>query len=145
MTLDPRIKLPREAAYPRPIEKWPLRNAFDGWLPPEVLWRQKEQFSDGVGYSWIDGIKAHAEQLISDDTLANAGERFPVKTPETKEAYLYRQIFEEHFPSPAAAACVPWERSVACSTETALKWDAAFQKSVDPSGRAVGVHMEAYT
>jgi asparagine synthase (glutamine-hydrolysing) len=145
MSITPRVKLPREANYPRPIEKWPLRRAFEGWLPSEVLWRQKEQFSDGVGYSWIDGIKSYANETVSDSALAAASERFPTKTPETKEAYLYRQIFEEHFPHAAAVGCVPWERSVACSTETALKWDAAFQKSADPSGRAVGVHVEAYS
>jgi asparagine synthase (glutamine-hydrolysing) len=145
MAFDPEVKVPRNAAHPRPIEKWPLRKAFEGYLPEEVLWRQKEQFSDGVGYGWIDGLKAHAEREVSDAMLRSAHERFPLKTPETKEAYLYRQIFEQHFPTATCAACVPWERSVACSTETALKWDAAFQKMVDPSGRAVlDVHQEAH-
>ncbi len=146
MAMDPSHKLPRNAPRPRPIEKFPLRNAFVGAIPDEVLWRQKEQFSDGVGYSWIDGIKAHAEREISDSMLRGAAERFPVKTPETKEAYLYRQLFEHHFPSATAVNCVPWERSVACSTETALRWDAAFGKMADPSGRAVmDIHVSGYT
>jgi asparagine synthase (glutamine-hydrolysing) len=145
MAIEPSHKLPRNAPRPRPIEKYPLRHAFEGAIPDEVLWRQKEQFSDGVGYSWIDGIKAHAEREISDSMLRGAAERFPVKTPETKEAYLYRQLFEQHFPSATAVHCVPWERSVACSTETALRWDASFAKMVDPSGRAVGdVHTAGY-
>jgi len=145
MAMDPAHKLPRNAPRMRPIEKFPLRNAFDGAIPDDVLWRQKEQFSDGVGYSWIDGIKAHAEREITDSMLRGAAERFPVKTPETKEAYLYRQLFEHHFPSATAVNCVPWERSVACSTESALRWDAAFAKLTDPSGRAVmDVHTEAY-
>ena len=128
------------------MEKWPLRLAFDGAIPDEVLWRQKEQFSDGVGYGWIDALKAHAEHEVTDSMMAGAAERFPVKTPETKEAYLYRQLFEHHFPSATAVNCVPWERSVACSTETALRWDAAFSKMADPSGRAVmDIHDEGYT
>lgn len=143
MALDPTVKLPRNAPRPRPIEKFPLRQAFDGYLPEEILWRQKEQFSDGVGYAWIDALKATAERQVTDSMLRGAAERFPVKTPETKEAYLYRQLFESHFPSATAVACVPWERSVACSTATALAWDAAFQKAADPSGRAVAdVHAE---
>jgi asparagine synthase (glutamine-hydrolysing) len=145
MMMNPDFKLPRNAIYTRPIEKWPLRKAFEGYIPDKVLWRQKEQFSDGVGYGWINALKATAEHEISDGMMRGAAERFPVKTPETKEAYLYRQIFEQHFPYATAVNCVPWERSVACSTETALKWDAAFQKMVDPSGRAVmDVHTEAY-
>jgi len=145
MMLDPEVKLPRNAEHTRPIEKWPLRKAFEGYIPPEVLWRQKEQFSDGVGYNWINQLKATAEKEITDSMMTGAAERFPVKTPETKEAYYYRQIFERHFSSATAINCVPWERSVACSTEIALKWDAAFQKMVDPSGRAVmDVHDEAY-
>jgi len=146
MRMDPNVKLPRNAKRPRPMEKWPLRQAFDGAIPDEVLWRQKEQFSDGVGYGWIDALKAHAEHEVTDTMMAGAAERFPVKTPETKEAYLYRQLFEHHFPSATAVNCVPWERSVACSTETALRWDAAFSKMADPSGRAVmDIHDEGYT
>jgi asparagine synthase (glutamine-hydrolysing) len=145
MMLDPEIKVPRNAPHTHPIEKWPLRKAFEGYIPDEILWRQKEQFSDGVGYGWINALKETAEREISDGMMRGASERFPVKTPETKEAYLYRQIFESHFPNATAINCVPWERSVACSTEIALKWDAAFQQMVDPSGRAVtDVHTEAY-
>jgi asparagine synthase (glutamine-hydrolysing) len=145
MMMDPAVKLPRNARYSRPIEKYPLREAFRGMLPDEVLWRQKEQFSDGVGYGWINSLKELAEREVSDSVMRGAGERFPVKTPETKEAYLYRRIFEDHFPSATAVNCVPFERSVACSTATALRWDASFQNMVDPSGRAVsGVHNEAY-
>ncbi len=143
MAMDPSVKLPRNAPRPRPIEKYPLRKAFEGLLPDEVLWRQKEQFSDGVGYAWIDSLKAMAEREVTDGMLRGAAERFPVKTPETKEAYLYRQLFEGHFPSPTAVNCVPFERSVACSTATALAWDAAFQSAADPSGRAVvDVHRQ---
>jgi len=142
MNLAPRIKLPYAADHPRPIEKWPLRNAFAGYLPDDVLWRQKEQFSDGVGYAWIAGLKSAAERQVSDHQMAGAAGRFPVKTPESKEAYLYRRLFEQHFPTATCVACVPFERSVACSTAVALEWDAAFMKSVDPSGRAVAdVHV----
>ena len=145
MRMDPSVKLPRNAARPRPIEKFPLRQAFDGFIPDEVLWRQKEQFSDGVGYAWINALKATAEREISDSMMAGASERFPVKTPETKEAYFYRQIFEHHFPTATAVNCVPFERSVACSTETALRWDASFAKMADPSGRAVmDIHDQGY-
>ncbi len=145
MMMDPELKLPRNAGRAKPIEKFPLRQAFDGTLPEQVLWRQKEQFSDGVGYAWINGLKAHAEHEITDSMLRGAHERFPVKTPETKEAYLYRQLFEHHFPSATAVNCVPFEKSVACSTATALLWDEAFQKMADPSGRAVmDVHETGY-
>jgi asparagine synthase (glutamine-hydrolysing) len=142
MNLDPRVKLPYAAPYPRPIEKWPLRKAFVGYIPDAVLWRQKEQFSDGVGYAWIAALKATAEQQVSDTQMAGAAERFPAKTPESKEAYLYRRIFEQHFGLATCIACVPFERSIACSTAVALEWDAAFKGSVDPSGRAVvDVHV----
>jgi asparagine synthase (glutamine-hydrolysing) len=142
MNLDPAIKLPFAAPRPRPIEKWPLRQAFAGYLPDEVLWRQKEQFSDGVGYGWIAALKEAAERQVSDSQMAGAGERFPVKTPQNKEAYLYRRLFEQHFPWATCIACVPFERSVACSTSVALEWDAAFKNSADPSGRAVAdVHV----
>jgi asparagine synthase (glutamine-hydrolysing) len=137
MHMDPEAKLPYRAPRPRPIEKYPLRHAFEGWIPDEILWRQKEQFSDGVGYGWIDGLKAHAEREVTDGMMRGVAERFPVKTPETKEAYLYRSLFEQHFPSATAINCVPFERSVACSTPIALEWDAAFKNLVDPSGRAV--------
>jgi asparagine synthase (glutamine-hydrolysing) len=126
------------------IEKRILREAFDGWLPGEILWRQKEQFSDGVGYGWIDGLKAHAGSVVSDRMLADAPARFPVGIPKSKEAYLYRSIFDELFPLPSAAACVPSGPSVACSTAAALAWDPSLQQVVDPSGRAVrGVHENA--
>ncbi len=127
------------------IEKRLLREAFSGTLPHEVAWRQKEQFSDGVGYSWIDSLKAHVEHEVTDEMFANAAFRFPVNTPLTKEAYYYRSIFEEHFPSEQAVRCVPHWKSVACSTPTALEWDAKFKNMADPSGRAViDVHKQAY-
>jgi len=143
MNLEPTVKLPYAAAHPHPIEKWPLRKAFTGYLPDEVLWRQKEQFSDGVGYAWIAALKNAAGQQISDCQMRGAAERFPVKTPETKEAYLYRQLFEQHFPTATCVVCVPFERSVACSTAIALEWDAAFKANADPSGRAVAdIHQD---
>jgi asparagine synthase (glutamine-hydrolysing) len=126
------------------IEKDILRRAFDGWLPDPILWRQKEQFSDGVGYGWIDTLKATAEKKVSDRQLAEAHERFPIGTPTTKEAHVYREIFDELFPLPSAAACVPVGPSIACSTPTAIAWDKAFRDAADPSGRAVkGVHEQA--
>ncbi|KXZ50277.1 hypothetical protein GPECTOR_17g916 [Gonium pectorale] len=130
------------------IEKYILRKAFDTpedpYLPAEVLWRQKEQFSDGVGYGWIDGLKARAEQLVSDRTLADAEHRYPDNPPRTKEAYWYRTVFESHFPHQAAADTVPGGPSVACSTPAAAAWDAAWAGREDPSGRAVaGVHEAA--
>lgn len=127
------------------IEKKVLREAFEGMLPEEVLWRQKEQFSDGVGYSWIDALRDYAEQQISDRKFAQAADRFPVNTPLTKEAYLYREIFEELFKLPSAVKTVPYGKSVACSTETAIAWDEKFKNMADPSGRAVtDVHDDAY-
>ena len=129
----------------RPMEKWVLRKSFDGLLPDSILWRQKEQFSDGVGYSWIDSLKALAEKEVADGELERAHFRFPVNTPKTKEAYFYRSIFERHFPSEAAVRCVPEGPSVACSTPTAIAWDASFANNADPSGRAVrGVHLSSY-
>lgn len=126
------------------MEKGVLRAAFDGHLPDEILWRQKEQFSDGVGYGWIDGLKAHAEAHVSDRELAAAASRFAHNPPQTKEAYLYRSLFEQTFPSPAAAMTVPGGKSIACSSPTAIAWDAAFAGAADPSGRAVaGVHNAA--
>ena len=125
------------------IEKKILREAFRGALPDEILWRQKEQFSDGVGYSWIDSLKAHAEARVTDRELAEASERFPIGTPATKESYVYRAIFDELFPHPSAAASVPSGPSVACSSAAALEWDPSFKANADPSGRAVkGVHKE---
>ncbi len=109
-----------------------------------IHWRQKEQFSDGVGYSWIDTLKEVAAQQVSDQQLETARFRFPYNTPTSKEAYLYREIFEELFPLPSAAECVPGGPSVACSSAKAIEWDEAFKKMDDPSGRAVGVHQSAY-
>ena len=127
------------------MEKWVVRKAFESYLPESVAWRQKEQFSDGVGYSWIDTLKALVEKEVSDEQLANAKFRFPLQTPTTKEEYYYRSIFEGHFPSDAAALSVPQEPSVACSTKIALEWDEAFKNMNDPSGRAVAqVHEDAY-
>ncbi len=127
------------------MEKWVVRKAFEDYLPESVAWRQKEQFSDGVGYSWIDTLKQLVEKEVTDEQLANAEFRFPLQTPTSKEEYYYRSIFEEHFPSDAAALSVPQEASVACSTQIALEWDEAFKNMNDPSGRAVAfVHEDAY-
>ncbi len=129
---------------PQRMEKGVLRAAFEGYLPPEILWRQKEQFSDGVGYGWIDGLKAHADAQVSDRELAAADKRFPVNPPQTKEAYYYRTLFEQFYPTPAAAETVPGGKSIACSSPAAIAWDASFAKMADPSGRAVaGVHEQA--
>ena len=128
----------------RCIEKAVLREAFEGYLPDAILWRQKEQFSDGVGYGWIDGLKAHAEAHVGDREFAAAASRFPINPPQTKEAYLYRRIFEASFPGAACAATVPGGKSIACSSPAAIAWDAAFAHAADPSGRAVaGVHQSA--
>ncbi|MBP5741592.1 MAG: asparagine synthase B [Bacteroidales bacterium] len=140
MNLNPEAKM----CPGKEIEKRILREAFADMLPESVLWRQKEQFSDGVGYSWIDSLKALVETQVSDSQMASAAERFPVNPPRNKEEYYYRSIFEEHFPSASAAASVPSVPSVACSTAEALKWDAAFEGMNDPSGRAVGFHKFAY-
>jgi asparagine synthase (glutamine-hydrolysing) len=126
------------------IEKAVLREAFEGALPEAILWRQKEQFSDGVGYGWIDGLKAYADAQISEPEFAVAAARFPYNTPATKEAYLYRCIFEQFYPGQACAATVPGGKSIACSSPAALAWDPAFAHAADPSGRAVrGVHAQA--
>lgn len=141
MRMDPAAKMPGQG---RP-EKAILRTAGTGLLPDEILWRQKEQFSDGVGYGWIDALKAHADELISDRELLEAEQRFPYNPPITKEQYLYRRLFERHFPSQAAAATVPAGPSIACSTPEALSWDEGFSAMADPSGRAMrGVHQESY-
>ncbi len=126
------------------MEKHILRAAFVGTLPDAILWRQKEQFSDGVGYGWIDALKAHAEVEVSDAALAEAPERFPTNPPVTKEGYLYRAMFARHYPGDAAAATVPGGKSIACSSPAAIAWDPAFAAAADPSGRAVaGVHLAA--
>lgn len=127
------------------MEKRIVREAFTDMLPEEIVWRQKEQFSDGVGYSWIDTLKKMTSEAVSDEQMAHAAERFPINPPKNKEEYYYRSIFAEHFPSDSAARSVPSEASVACSTAIALEWDEAFKNMNDPSGRAVkGVHEQAY-
>jgi asparagine synthase (glutamine-hydrolysing) len=141
MAFDPSHKMCSDGR----MEKHALRQAFVGLLPDEILWRQKEQFSDGVGYSWIDGLKALAQQRVTDGELADAGRRFPRNTPRTKEAYLYRSIFALHFPSDAAVACVPEGPSIACSSPVAIAWEASFADNADPSGRAIrGVHDKSW-
>ena len=140
MRLNPADKMARDGR----IEKWILRKAFEDMLPESVAWRQKEQFSDGVGYSWIDTLKKITSEAVSDREMEHAAERFPINPPRNKEEYYYRTIFEEHFPSQTAAQCVPSVPSVACSTAEALAWDASFQNMNEPSGRAVaGVHIDA--
>ncbi len=127
------------------MEKWVVRKAFEDYLPESVVWRQKEQFSDGVGYSWIDTLKATAAQKVSDEQIANAKYRFPINPPMSKEEYLYRSIFSDHFPSDSAASCVPSVPSVACSTPEALAWDESFKNMNDPSGRSIkSVHVQGY-
>ena len=141
MSINPEDKMIRNGR----MEKWVVRKAFEDYLPESIAWRQKEQFSDGVGYSWIDTLKEQAEQKVSDTEFETAASRFPINTPKNKEEYLYRSIFESHFPSDAAAKTVPSVKSVACSTPEALAWDASFQNLNDPSGRAVAnVHNESY-
>lgn len=144
MSLDPELKMCSDK-----MEKHVLRTAFedetDPYLPKSILWRQKEQFSDGVGYGWIDALRDHAEEKVTDIQLKFAANRFRDSPPETKEAYLYRDIFSNLFPSPSAAATVPYGKSIACSSPAALAWDAAFQNAADPSGRSIaGVHVDAY-
>ena len=135
MRLNPQDKMCLDGK----MEKWILRKAFDdnSYLPDEVLWRQKEQFGDGVGYSWIDSIRDFVETEVSDQQLANAAFRFPINTPDTKEGYFYRTIFEGYFPQESAAQCVPGGKSIACSTVEALEWDESFKNNADPSGRSM--------
>ena len=141
MRLNPTVKM----CPGHTIEKRIVRDAFASLLPESVAWRQKEQFSDGVGYSWIDTLKAITAAAVSDEEMQHAAERFPINPPQNKEEYYYRCIFEEHFPSASAAKSVPSVPSVACSTAEALAWDASFKNLNDPSGRAVaGVHEAAY-
>jgi len=148
MRLNPEAKMcgpktPGSADFT--IEKKIVREAFADMLPAEIAWRQKEQFSDGVGYSWIDTLKQMTAQAVSDEQMAHAAERFPVNPPLNKEEYYYRSVFAEHFPSDSAARSVNQEASVACSTAIALQWDAAFKNMNDPSGRAIkGIHEQAY-
>lgn len=141
MRLNPKDKMAGNGK----MEKFILRKAFEDYLPESIAWRQKEQFSDGVGYSWIDTLKAVAAEEVSDEQLANAKFRFPIHPPMSKEEYRYRAIFSELFPSDSAATCVPSVKSVACSTPEALAWDVSFQNTNDPSGRAVkAVHNDGY-
>ena len=134
MSINPADKM---ITAEHPIEKWVLRKAFEHLLPHEIVWRQKEQFSDGVGYNWIDSLKLLAEQQVTDAMMKQAKMRFPINPPLNKEEYLYRSIFEDLFPSQTAAQCVPSVPSVACSTAEALAWDESFRHLNDPSGRAV--------
>ncbi len=153
MSINPALKMCGLTPSPSPkgegsfeIEKRIVREGFAEMLPESVAWRQKEQFSDGVGYSWIDTLKKITSEAVSDEQMAHAAERFPVNPPLNKEEYYYRSIFAEHFPSDSAARSVNQEASVACSTAIALEWDAAFKNLNDPSGRAVkGVHEQAYS
>jgi len=141
MRIDPALKM----CPGKTIEKGVVREGFADMLPESIAWRQKEQFSDGVGYSWIDTLKRITSEAVSDEQMAQAAERFPINPPLNKEEYYYRSIFEEHFPSASAARSVNQEASVACSTAIALEWDEAFKNMNDPSGRAVkGVHEQAY-
>ena len=141
MRINPELKMCPGST----VEKRVVREAFADMLPDSVAWRQKEQFSDGVGYSWIDTLKKITSEAVTDEQMAHAAERFPINPPLNKEEYYYRSIFEEHFPSASAARSVNQEASVACSTSVALEWDAAFRNMNDPSGRAVkGVHEQAY-
>lgn len=141
MTMNPKDKMSGKGK----IEKWMLREAFKDMLPEEIAWRQKEQFSDGVGYHWIDTLRKLTAERVSDRQFANARHRFPIHTPLNKEEYYYRSLFAEAFPSDSGALCVPHEASVACSTQIALEWDAAFKNLNEPSGRSVsGVHDKAY-
>ena len=141
MRINPKDKMINEER----MEKWVIRKAFEDMLPQEVAWRQKEQFSDGVGYNWIDTLKEVVDNEVTDEQLANAKFRFPIQTPTNKEEFYYRTIFEDHFPSDAAALSVPQEASVACSTATALDWDESFKNQNEPSGRAIAnVHDDSY-
>ncbi len=141
MRMNPADKMIRDDR----MEKWILRKAFEDYLPEKIIWRQKEQFSDGVGYNWIDTLKELTSAEITDQQIATAEYRFPINPPLTKEEYFYRSIFSEFFPSDSAAACVPSVPSVACSTPEALAWDTSLQNIVDPSGRAVqNVHQQGY-
>lgn len=141
MTINPQDKMVAK----NKMEKWILRKAFEEYLPDSVTWRQKEQFSDGVGYNWIDTLKKLAEDVVSDEQMNQKNYRFPINPPLNKEEYYYRTIFEAHFPSDSAARTVPSVPSVACSTPIALEWDAAFNQMNDPSGRAIkNVHNDSY-
>ena len=141
MRINPEEKMAKNGR----MEKWVIRKAFEDYLPESVVWRQKEQFSDGVGYNWIDSLKAMVAEKVTDEMMNTSKFRFPINTPMSKEEYFYRSIFTEHFPSDSAASCVPSVPSIACSTPIALEWDASFKNNADPSGRSIGsVHLEGY-
>ena len=141
MNINPDLKMINNGK----IEKNILRESFKGYLPDEILWRQKEQFSDGVGYSWIDSLKKYANDSISELEFESRKKTFPINIPKSKEEFLYRKIFEKHFPGDDCALCVPSAKSVACSTEEAIKWDKDFEKLDDPSGRSIKeVHKDSY-
>ena len=141
MNINPEDKMIKNGR----IEKWVLREAFKDYLPESVLWRQKEQFSDGVGYTWIDSLKDLVSKEVSDHDLENASKTYPINTPRNKEEYYYRSIFNNHFPSDASAMSVPSVPSVACSTPQALEWDEAFKNMNDPSGRSISnIHNKSY-
>ncbi len=141
MRINPEEKMAKNGR----MEKWVVRKAFEDYLPESVVWRQKEQFSDGVGYNWIDSLKAMVAEKVTDEQMNTAKYRFPINTPPSKEEYFYRSIFTEYFPSDSAASCVPSVPSIACSTPIALEWDASFKNNADPSGRSVmSVHLEGY-
>jgi len=141
MRINPEEKMAKNGR----MEKWIVRKAFEDYLPESVVWRQKEQFSDGVGYNWIDSLKAMVAEKVTDEQMNTAKYRFPINTPPSKEEYFYRSIFTEYFPSDSAASCVPSVPSIACSTPIALEWDASFKNNADPSGRSVmSVHLEGY-
>ena len=141
MNIDPEEKMIKDGR----IEKNILRESFKGYIPDNVLWRQKEQFSDGVGYSWIDSLKEYANEKISDKIFEDRVNKYPLNTPKSKEEYLFRTIFEKHFPGDDCVMCVPSSKSVACSTEEALKWDKEFENMIDPSGRSIKkVHKDSY-
>jgi asparagine synthase (glutamine-hydrolysing) len=148
MNVDAKEKMCQDRGDGRgSIEKWIVRKAFDTkedpYLPDEILWRQKEQFSDGVGYSWIDGLRDLAEESVSDLKMKNAKHLFPHNTPPTKENYMYRSIFERHYPSESSAKTVPGGKSIACSTERVMSWDSTFEAMADASGRSIlGVHVD---
>jgi asparagine synthase (glutamine-hydrolysing) len=141
MSMDASAKMASDGR----MEKAVLREAFEGYLPHAILWRQKEQFSDGVGYGWIDGLKAHAASQVSDRDFARAAARFPINPPPSKEAYFYRCIFERYYPEVACAMSVPGGKSIACSSQAAIAWDKSFDAAADPSGRAIaGIHRASF-
>ena len=139
MSFDPQEKM----CSGDKIEKYVLRKAFEGYIPAEILWRQKEQFSDGVGYGWIDYLKKYVESAVTDEMMSKSTSKFPLQTPSSKEEYYYRQIFDGYFSCPSAALTVPVGPTIACSTPTAFRWSKDFAQMADPSGRSVKEHEHA--